>query len=438
MDITAIKKLYEDAATLHGQATGILKEFEGKEMPKEKATEVDGLLDKVEAKTAEAKRLERAAEADKFLNEPVTGKRFFTPQPETKAVKVMWQGRELNLGEIAELKTLAPHAAFISDGSTDAYISAFRAYIRKGLYDLTPQERKDLSVGDATAGGYLVRDTVLAQLLVTAREMSTMRRICNVLPPVPSGSLIVPSEESIFSDAEWVAEIQTATADTVAPFGRRTLVPHALSKLVKISNTLLRSPTFDAEAYVRDRIAYKFGVTQENGFINGPGAANQPQGLLLTPSLPTYTTAAALTVTADDIINWVYRLPAAYAGRPSTYILCNRAFIRKVRLLKDGMGNYIWQPGLSIGSPNMIMDTQYALSDRFDDGLDGSDAWEASAKIAVIGDFSYYWIVDALNMSIQRLIELYAATNQVGYIGRMESDGQAVLTEPFLALVVHS
>ena len=104
--------------------------------------------------------------------------------------------------------------------------------------------------------------------------------------------------------------------------------------------------------------------------------------------------------------------------------------------MKDGAGTYIWQPGLSSGSPNTILDTPYSLSDYFNDGLDANDAWETGAKVAVIGDFSYYWIVDATGMSLQRLVELYAATNEVGFIGRKECDGMAVATEAFLALVV--
>ena len=84
----------------------------------------------------------------------------------------------------------------------------------------------------------------------------------------------------------------------------------------------------------------------------------------------------------------------------------------------------------------MILDTPYEHSDRFDDGLDANDAWEDNAVVAVIGDFSNYWIVDALQMSIQRLVELYAETNQTGFIGRKESDGMIVLTEAFYALKV--
>jgi HK97 family phage major capsid protein len=51
--------------------------------------------------------------------------------------------------------------------------------------------------------------------------------------------------------------------------------------------------------------------------------------------------------------------------------------------------------------------------------------------VGLIGDWSQYWIVDALDLTIQRLVELYAETNQTGFIGRMETDGAPVLAEAF-------
>ncbi len=429
-----IKRLYDEANGLHVQAKAILTEFDGKEMPQEKSVEVDKLLDQVEAKTTEAKRLERAMAQDSFLNDPANPKGIFGANQDTPEIKVMWGGRTLDADEVKELQTAAKFSAFVNV-LNPAYQKALKRYMRFGASELSNDERKALAAGEGPAGGYLVQDTYWNGLIVKAGEMSAMRRICTVLPPVPSGAVVAPAEDSVFTDAEWTTELATGNEDIVDPFGQRKLQPHPLAKRVKVSNQLLRVPTFDVEAYNRDRLGYKFGVTQENGFINGSGA-QQPRGLLNTPSLPTWTTDASNVVDCDDVINWVYKLPAAYAASPKTRILSNRAFIRKVRQMKNGLGDYVWQPGLQMGSPNRILDVQYEVSDRFDDGLDANDAWEDNAVIAVIGDFSYYWILDALQMSIQRLVELYAETNQTGFIGRMESDGQAVLAEAFYALKV--
>ena len=56
------------------------------------------------------------------------------------------------------------------------------------------------------------------------------------------------------------------------------------------------------------------------------------------------------------------------------------------------------------------------------------------ANMSPSGDFRYYWIADALDMQIQRLVELYARTNQTGFIGRLETDGMPVLEEAFVRL----
>ena len=52
--------------------------------------------------------------------------------------------------------------------------------------------------------------------------------------------------------------------------------------------------------------------------------------------------------------------------------------------------------------------------------------------MGILGDFSYYHTADALDFGIQRVSELYAETNQTGFIGRLETDGMPVLEEAFV------
>ena len=51
--------------------------------------------------------------------------------------------------------------------------------------------------------------------------------------------------------------------------------------------------------------------------------------------------------------------------------------------------------------------------------------------VAVLGNFEYYWIVELMDMAIQRLVELYAATGEVGFIARRWVDGSPLLDEAF-------
>jgi len=64
------------------------------------------------------------------------------------------------------------------------------------------------------------------------------------------------------------------------------------------------------------------------------------------------------------------------------------------------------------------------------------NTFESGKYVGIIGDFKNYWIADALSMRIQRLNELYAASNQIGFIGRLESDGLPVLEEAFARITL--
>ncbi len=400
-----MKEMFEKANVAYTAGKAIMKEFDGKEMPADKKTQLDKYFDEAERFSKEAEGLKRADDLDKKLN-----------SPEYKHA----MGAEGGDPEGGKEK---------KDKNAEEKKAVWNKFLKYGAQGLERSEIKDLAADEDVAGGYLVFDTQRVELLQKQKETMAMRMISRVLPAIPGGSSITPAQDSELDDATWTSEIKTGSTDTVKPFAERILTPHPLAKRIKISNTLLRAAAIDLSGWVNTELAYKFNKAEEDGFVNG-GGAQRPLGQLNTPSLPTKTTDDSNVVSADDIINWIFLLPASYAANQK--IICNRAFIRKIRALKHGDGTYIWQPGLSIAAPANILGVPYVLSDRYDDGLDGSDVFEDNAVVAVTGDFNYYWIVDSMDISIQVLKELYAESNQTGYIGRKETDGMAVLAEAFM------
>jgi len=438
-----IKTVQDELNTIHMLAKSTLdasKANEGGQMTAEQQVEYDLTMDNFDRAREKMTRMEDSNERDEYLAKMVDDPLQVQQQEEDelKDVEIKIDDRVLTPYERGLYKSLTDFKAYapFEPQLYKAYGEAMSVYMRRLTHEKMPEEiMKALSVGSGPAGGYLVQDTFMNALLVKSRDVSAMRRICRVLPPLPSGSIIWPAEDSVMSDATWTTEILTGDLDVVEPFAAGSLTPKPLAKRVKVSNTLRRLPTFDIDAYVRERMAYKFGRAGENAYING-NAGNCPTGLLTNTDIPKWEPTVANSVTADDVINWVYSLGAAYASSPTTRILCNRAFLRKIRTLKLGTGSYVWQPGLQVGMPDRILDTQYELSDLYDDALDGADDWETDGIAAIIGDFNFYWIVDAMNMTIQVLTELYAEANQTGYIGRLESDGRCVLPEAFYKLEI--
>jgi HK97 family phage major capsid protein len=175
-------------------------------------------------------------------------------------------------------------------------------------------------------------------------------------------------------------------------------------------------------------MAYKVGIVQENAFLNGSGAG-QPLGVM-TASANGVTTARDVSIgnTAtelrfDGLIKAKYSLKPQYRSR-AQWIFHTDA-LEMLAKLKDGEGRYIWQQSVQVGSPDRLLGLPYLESAYM------PNTFTASQYVGILGDFSNYWILDALTMAIQVVVELYAATNQNGYIIQAETDGAPVLAEAF-------
>ena len=89
-------------------------------------------------------------------------------------------------------------------------------------------------------------------------------------------------------------------------------------------------------------------------------------------------------------------------------------------------GNYLWQSGLATGRPPTILDFPYDESEY------APSTFTSGLYVGLLGDWSAFWIVDAMDMTVQVLDQLYAETNQTGYIGRQETDAQPVDENAFV------
>lgn len=315
--------------------------------------------------------------------------------------------------------------------NADVQSRAFSAYLSRGLSGVPADELRALQADSDIYGGFLVAPPQFVLKLIQAMDNEVfIRGLATVYPVTKAESLGAPSLDNDPADPSWTAEIATGTEDSTMSFGKRELTPHPLAKLIKVSEKLLRVSAMDVESLVISRLAYKNGVTAENAYLNGTGA-NQPMGVFtaatagfgISTSRDVSTGNTATAFTTDGLMNALYSLKSQYHPR-ATWIF-HRDAVKMLRKLKDGDGQYIWNPDIKGGQPDMILGRPYKMSEY------APATFTTGLYVGIIGDFSYYWIADALNMRIQRLNELYAATNQVGFISRLESDGMPVLEEAF-------
>lgn len=312
--------------------------------------------------------------------------------------------------------------------TTDA-MRAFRSFLLGGRFALTETERRALQADSPTAGGFLVSPQEFASELIKAIDDQTfIRRLSKVFTVSGADSLGAASLDADPADATWTSEIGTGTEDSSMAFGKRELKPYPLAKRIKVSGKLMRLSAVPAEAMVRERLAYKFGVTFEKAGLTGSGAG-QPLGVFTASNdgIPTgrdvSTGNTTTAFTWDGLVNAKYSLKSGYLTRAAWVM--HRDAVKMAAKIKDGEGRPVFELAGSAGVSDRLLGLPLYMSEY------APNTFTSQLYVGILGDFQYYWIADALQLAIQRLDELYAESNQIGFIGRLESDGMPVLGEAF-------
>jgi HK97 family phage major capsid protein len=218
----------------------------------------------------------------------------------------------------------------------------------------------------------------------------------------------------------WIDEEQSIPESDDA-FSQVTLSAHKFATMIRVSRELLNDSAFDIAAYIAQEFVRRAGAAEEEAIISGDGS-HKPIGLLhATLGAQVGVTAnSATAITADELIDMQHSLKSGYR-RKACWIM-NDATISAIRKLKDGNSQYIWQPGIKEGAPDMLFNQKVLMSNYMP--LIG-----AGNKVILYGDYSYYWLADRTGRTLQRLNELYAMTDQVGFKLTERLDGRLILPE---------
>lgn len=356
--------------------------------------------DKMEAEVVdlgkEIERLERQAVIDvelaKATSTPITNKPNTQPGGETKT------GR-----------------------ATDEYKRAFWNSMRnKNSYEI----QNALSIGTDSEGGYLVPDEYEKKLVEALEDEVFFRSLATVIK-TSSGDRKIPIVTSK-GEAAWIDEGgQFPESDD--SFGQTSIGAHKLATMIKVSDELLNDSVFNIEQYISKEFGRRIGTKEEEAFFIGDGTG-KPIGVFnKTGGADIGVTAATTSITFDDVMDLYYSLRAPYRNK-ATWLL-NDSTVKAIRKLKDGNGNYIWQPSVREGEPDRILNRPYRTSIYVPELAAGN-------RVMAFGDYSYYWIADRQGRSFKRLNELFATTGQVGFLASERVDGKLILSEAVKTLDV--
>lgn len=277
------------------------------------------------------------------------------------------------------------------------YVSAFKAHMRKG------EVQAALTVGTDSEGGYLAPVEWDRTITNAIREVSPIRANAQVIQISGRGFSRVYSDGVVGSG--WVGETAARPATTTPGLTTLEFLTGEIYANPAISQQALDDVAINLEQWIAGEVADEFAEQEGIAFISGDGS-NKPFGILTYVTGATNAakhpfgaietvggTGAALTE-SDDLLDLAYGLESRYRTGAKFYL--NDATAGTVRKMKDGQGNYLWQPTMVAGQPNMLAGFPVVEVPAMPDVA-------ASAVVALFGNMERtYLIVDRIGLRVLR------------------------------------
>ena len=284
------------------------------------------------------------------------------------------------------------------------YAKAFDRFFRKG--DEAGLEaasaagvKAGMSVGVPEEGGYTAPTEWDRTITDKLKIVSPMRQIATVQTISGNGFSKLYNDRATASG--WVGETAERPETTTAKFAEVKFNTGEIYANPAATQRLLDDSEINLESWLAGEVETEFAYQEGLAFIAGNGT-DKPKGLLTYTAagshpwgaIPTINSGAAAALTTDGLIDLVYDLPSERT--PNARFALNRKTQGEVRKLKDGNGNYIWQPGLVLGQPATILG--FPVTE-----LAAMPDIAADAIPVVFGDFQRgYLVIDRMGIRILR------------------------------------
>ncbi len=253
------------------------------------------------------------------------------------------------------------------------------------------------------------------------------RQVCRILRTATGNDLPIPTADDTGNTGELLAEAASIGSSVDPTISAVTLQAYKYSsKLILVSYELLADEAVNLASEIGAMAGERLGRIQATHYTTGTGSS-QPNGIVTASGLGV-TAASATAVTADELIDLFHALDPSYRALPSAGWMFNDTSAKNVRKLKDGDNQYLWQPGLQAGQPDVLLGKPVTINQDM-------PAMTTGLKSFVFGAMEKYVIRDAGPVRFKRLDERYADTDQVAFIAFSRHDGDATQSGAFKHLI---
>lgn len=298
-------------------------------------------------------------------------------------------------------------------------VKAFLAGERRSL-EFNLREGRALTTGGGAGESNTIPTTFVGRLYEHLVEMSPLRGTNVSVVTTDSGEAMQFPKTTAHTAAAGIIAEGTQIGEALPSFGLVTLNAYKYAHLRQISREMGQDTGVNLLDYLARDSARAVALGTSNHYWNGSGTG-QPNGIVTASTLgKTGASGNAGVPQADELIDLFYSVIAPY--RVNARWAMSDATAAAVRKLKEsGSGQYIWQPGLQGGQPDMILGKPVVIDTFVPDAALG-------AKSVVFGDLSAYLIRDVGAIRLERSDDFAFDTDLVTYRVIFRTDGDLLDT----------
>ncbi|NKF30476.1 phage major capsid protein [Pseudomonas sp. BGM005] len=294
--------------------------------------------------------------------------------------------------------------------------AAFDAFVRRGLGELSAEERQVLKEMRAQSsvqgdkGGYTVPTTLLNQVFERMKDYGGLASVAQLLTTDGGNAIDWATSDGTEEIGELLGE-NAQTGDDDVEFGTGTLGAHKLSsKIIRVPNELLADSGIDMESFLANRIASRLGRGESVYLVKGTGTGSpvQPMGLEASTSVGKVT-ADAGKLTWQEINGLIHSIDPAYRSAPQFRLGFNDNTLQAIEEMVDGNNRPLWLPGIDADRPATILKQRYFIDQAIAD-------IGAGKKFMFGGDFAQFIVRRVRYMVLKRLVERFADFDQTGFL----------------------
>lgn len=294
------------------------------------------------------------------------------------------------------------------------------------------QQRALATTASTTAadGGNTIPEGFIADVVRSMKAFGPFHdtSIVRVLVTSSGNPIDWPTVNDTGNKARMLAEGADAEDKKIA-WGDFTLNAYKYTTdMFPVTNEILQDSGLMFESLLRDMMGERFGRKLAEDFTNADGNS-KPEGVVAKikgTAARVVNVGTAVSVDFDDMRNLITKIDPAYRMRGR--FMFNSGTEAGLLKVKDTEGRFMWQPDVAAGTRGRIWGYPYSINQDMDDYT------VANKDPVIFGDFMKFVCRRVRAMTIRRLDEIAARSDQVAFVGFGRFDSRVLDTAAFSVL----